>query len=91
MTVGELMTRMSGPEFDEWRAFYALEPFGDWRADHRAGVIAATVFNMNKAEKTDPLSPRDFMPLIERPEVKPRTPQSLKHKLMGWFSPKKKT
>jgi hypothetical protein len=40
--VAELEQTMSGRELTEWMAYDSLEPFGDQRADLRAGIVAAT-------------------------------------------------
>ena len=58
---------MSSREYAEWMAYYRLEPFGEERGDLRAGVVAATVANVNRDPKVrgEPYSPRDFMPLVE--------------------------
>jgi hypothetical protein len=39
MTVAELLGRMSSEEFTEWRAEYAIEPWGPLRADLRAALV----------------------------------------------------
>lgn len=44
-TLGELCDRMDVQEFQLWQALYAVEPWGDIRADLRAGVVASTVVN----------------------------------------------
>lgn len=46
MTVAELQERMTSAEFAEWVALYSIEPFGDDRADLRAGVVASTMANL---------------------------------------------
>lgn len=67
MTVGEMLSRMSAAELTEWMAFYKLEPFGDERADLRAGVVAATIVNVHRTSKNDPIAqPMDFMPLSKQ-------------------------
>jgi hypothetical protein len=66
MTVAEMLTRVSSCELTEWAAFYALEPFGEERADLRAGIISATVANVNRGEKQEPLAAADFMPKFDR-------------------------
>lgn len=40
-----------------------IEPFGEWRADLRAGIIASTVANGNRDPKKQkkPFRPEDFM------------------------------
>lgn len=87
MTVGELHVRMSGAEFDEWQAFAKLEPFGEWRADYRAGLQAAVTYNMNRARDAEPRSALDFMPLLDRPEPPPVNPERIRQKLLAWLPP----
>ena len=36
---------MEARELNEWMAYWAVEPWGEVRADHRAGLIAAMVLN----------------------------------------------
>ncbi len=47
-------------------AFYQLEPFGEFRADLRSGVMASTFANANRAKHARPFSPQDFMPFADR-------------------------
>lgn len=61
---------MSSSEFTEWMAFAELEPFGEWRADLRAGIIASTIANVNRSADSEALTPKDFMP-FERTEEEP--------------------
>lgn len=88
MTVAELTSRASGAEIDEWAAYYRLEPFGEWRGDFRAGVIASTVFNVNRCKNAKARTALDFMPLIERPEKPQPSVSELRAKLMQWLPPK---
>lgn len=60
MTVGELLGRASGRELTEWTAYYKLEPFGEERADVRAGVVASVIANVHRG-KNRPFRPTDFM------------------------------
>jgi len=62
MTVAEMLARISAQELTEWAAYYMLEPFGEDRADLRAGIISATVANVNRGEKQEPLTAQEFMP-----------------------------
>lgn len=73
VTVGELQRRMSASEFEEWKIFYQLEPFGELRADLRAGTIAAITANAHRDAKKrrQPFTPRDFMAGYELAEPKP--------------------
>lgn len=61
---------MSAREFGEWMAFYALEPFGDNRADLRIGILAALTANIARDEKrrSKPYEVDDFMPKFDRTE-----------------------
>lgn len=58
----ELLRRTSASELSEWMAFYALEPFGELRADARAGIVAATVANTARGAGDRAFAPADFMP-----------------------------
>lgn len=62
MTVGELLSRISSRELSEWRAYCALEPFGEERADLRAGIVASTMANVFRKSGTKPYKAQDFMP-----------------------------
>lgn len=46
-----------------WVAYSTLEPFGEVRADLRAGIVASAIVNVHRGKKSDPVSkPTDFMP-----------------------------
>ncbi|MCH8189083.1 MAG: DUF4035 domain-containing protein [Proteobacteria bacterium] len=53
---------LSDTELHEWMAFYRLEPFGDERADLRAGIVASTIANVNRGKRGRAKKPTDFMP-----------------------------
>lgn len=67
-TVGQLSEEISDKELHEWMAFYRLEPFGDERADLRAGIIASTVANANRGKRGPVRKPTDFMPFRDAAE-----------------------
>jgi hypothetical protein len=69
MTVRELLQRMGSDELSEWMAFYQLEPFGDYRADYRSGVVASTFANAHRAKDAGPFRPEDFMPFLDKPKA----------------------
>ena len=76
MTVRELLSRIDSRELSEWFAYYRLNPWGQERADLRAGTIAATVAN---AMGCGGFKPSDFMPTYgPPPEEKPKTLEELK-------------
>ena len=70
LPVRELLARMGSDELTEWMAFYQLEPFGDFRADYRSGVIASTFANAHRAQNTSPFRVEDFMPFLDKPAPK---------------------
>ena len=46
MTVAEMLRRMSSRELSEWQAYFNLEPWGEERADLRAGMSTAPLLNL---------------------------------------------
>ncbi len=61
-TVEELLGVISSRELTEWIAFDQVEPFGDRRGDLQAGVVAATVANVNRAKGARAYNVTDFVP-----------------------------
>lgn len=64
--VDGLLAEMTSTQIAEWMAYFRLEPFGERRADLRAGIIASTVANAHKAKDSRPYKPQDFMPDFEQ-------------------------
>lgn len=53
---------MSSREFAEWKAFFALQPYGEWRNDYRIASLMAHLANLWRG-KDDPVrKPEEFMP-----------------------------
>ena len=61
-TVRQLLDETDSRELAEWEAYDRLEPFGETRADLRAGIIASTVAAGYPRKHSRPMYPRDFMP-----------------------------
>lgn len=61
MPVAELQSRMTSAEFQEWRAYYQIEPFGDLRADFRSGILCSIVSNLMLGKDDEPATPMDFV------------------------------
>ena len=62
-----LLSQLTARQWAEWRAFYDLEPWGELRADFRAGQICATVASYaGKVRSNDvpAANPADFMPAL---------------------------
>ena len=70
------MSRCDSREYAEWRALYELDPWGEERADLRAGIIASTIANVNRG-KGKSFSPGDFMPEFDKPVRTLQTPQEM--------------
>lgn len=66
-TVEQLLQEISSKELTEWRAYAALEPFGEARADLRAGIVARTVAEVHRDPKRRkrPFEVKEFMPRFE--------------------------
>ena len=56
-------------------AYYAIEPFGQYPEYLRAGIIAATIANVNMGKKGRRLKAEDFIP--KEPEVSEPKRQSM--------------
>jgi len=67
-TVQEAKATVSALEFKSWVEFYGLEPWGEERADLRAGIIASTFANCHTRRGGKPYQPKDFMPRYGPPE-----------------------
>ena len=84
MTVTRLLAETTSAELSEWVAFYGMEPFGPERGDLQAGVVAATVANVNRDPKKQkkPYSAQDFMPKFKggAGEKAAKTPEQLRRK-----------
>ncbi len=64
-----MLRAMSARQFEEWAAFYSQEPWGDFRADLRAGIVASTLANIHRKPRAPAFTPLDFMPYAERPPI----------------------
>ncbi|MCP2339160.1 phage tail assembly protein T [Actinomadura rupiterrae] len=63
MTVGRLLATIDARELAEWSAYERVAgPLGPDRGDYQAAIIAATIANGNRDEKSEPFTPADFLP-----------------------------
>ena len=60
-----MLAEMTSAQLSEWMAYAQLEPWGEERADLRAGIIASTQANTMKGAKGKSFKPQDFMPQYE--------------------------
>lgn len=52
---------MSSAEFTQWLAYYQLEPFGAYRDNIHAAMVASIVANANRDSKRAAFKVDDFM------------------------------
>ena len=71
-----LLAEITSAELTEYMAYERLEPFGEARADLRAGIVASTVANHGMSPPRRPMRPLDFMPLVREPDapIRPADP-----------------
>lgn len=76
-----MLARMPSRLFSEWMAYAQLEPFGEGRADLRAGIVASVIANRWRGEDEREYKPEDFVAMPELPkEAEPV--QSWQHQLL---------
>lgn len=80
--VDGMLSRMSNRQFLRWMAFYKLAPWGDERADYRAGTVAATIANCTprKRGSNKKFKPQDFM------AFKRKSPEQKQGLIKSYFS-----
>lgn len=82
MPVGELLRRISAAELVEWLAYERLTgPFGGARSDIQAGIVAATIANVNRGKRGKVFKAADFIPRWSR--VKISDPTAMRNMLIG--------
>ena len=71
--VDALLARLSSRQISEWMAYYALDPFGEERADLRAAMVMALLANINRdpERRKEPYTPEEFMPRFDGPSREP--------------------
>lgn len=76
-SVGKMLREeMTSADFAMWEAYYAVEPWGEERADLRAGIIASTQANCHRT-KGAAFKPSDFMPQFDKPKQSPQQVRSV--------------
>ena len=78
-----LLQSLTARQFAEWQQFYMMDPFGDQRADLRAGIIASALSNRWRGKHEQPLKPVDFMPYHKEPEQTPEEIQRTLRSILG--------
>lgn len=76
-----LLAELSSQQLAEWIAYFQLEPWGEERADLRAGIVASTIANVNRsAKQRKAFEPKEFMP---RFDAEPEAPETSALRLMA--------
>jgi hypothetical protein len=61
-------------------AFYHMDPWGEERADLRAGIIASVIANVNRGRRsTRRFKPADFMPQFTRTRPRQETGEMIRN------------
>jgi hypothetical protein len=60
-----MLQDMRPSELGTWIALYAVDPWGEQRADLRTGILASTMANIHRGKGSQAFSPADFMPRYE--------------------------
>jgi len=83
-TLAELQAGITAEEFGLWKAEYALRPWGEYRADLRAGIVASAVANKGLTEPV--YVPLDFMPFQKKKKAEEQhqeeSPQETMRKML---------
>lgn len=81
-----LLAEMSAEQFDEWTAFYLLEPWGEQRTEEMIAILCSIVANANRDPKkrSKPFTQADFMPKREwKPAKQKQSVEVMKQKLVA--------
>lgn len=80
MSVAQCQREVSAPELSEWIAYDHIEPFGERRADLRAGIVAAVTANAFRGKDSKPFQASDFMPDFDK-KLQQQTPEEMFNRL----------
>lgn len=83
-----MLAEVDADQFAEWVAYSDVEPWGEERADLRAGIIAAEIANTPPrfVGKVGRFRPADLMPNFGREPVKPQSGRQMAVMAMAWAS-----
>lgn len=59
-----MLSEMTWGQFSAWQAYMSVEPFGEFRADLRSGIVAsvtANAFLRDPKKQPEPYKPTDFL------------------------------
>lgn len=76
-TIQEIDEGMSSSEFNQWLAYYHLEPFGAERDNFHSATIATVLANIHRGKSQPPFSTEDFMLRDSETRAKSETKKTL--------------
>lgn len=65
-----MLQTMTWSQLLDWWHFYQVWPFGELRADLRAGIVASSVLNSQRGRNSPIVKPADMMPDFTRAAAK---------------------
>lgn len=74
---------MTNREYNRWKAYALIEPFGPLRDDQRAGTIAAATINVWRGKNAKPVEWRDLLPNYDTINER-RDPETLLDLVVQW-------
>lgn len=81
MSVRRARAEITPEEFDWWRAYYQIEPFGEERADMRNAMLCCLYANSKRGKHGRKFRLQDFM-FSEKPRR--QTPEQMKQVFMSF-------
>lgn len=61
-----MLRRLPASELVEWEEYSNLEPWGQYRGDLQAGIVASVISNLVRDESQEPWKPGDFVLRFEK-------------------------
>lgn len=84
-----MLSQLTLEQLQEWEAYNAIDPIGEWREDYRIAKLESMVMNIALSvwgkEGSTLTSPKDFMPEFyqDQEEVKRKHLQQIKEMFLG--------
>lgn len=63
-----MLRHLTSRQFNEWQAFYQIDPFGEQRGDLQMGILASVFSNRMRGKNETAAKPSDFMPFLHEQE-----------------------
>lgn len=82
--MSHLLKSITSKELTQWMAFDAISPIGDERQDQQAAMLAALIYNIKRGSGAAKQLV-DFMPYVDRDEVKKAKSNDLSKQLLNAF------